>query len=207
MIGDLAFGESFHCLETQSTSPWIAAIFGNIKILAFRMAIILYGLDWLLQYLTPKRLEALRKTNLEFTREKMAKRVEMGGGQGDFFDKAIASQSNFEKGTGISRDEMDSNASVLVLAGSETTATLLAGTTFLLCKHPDVLEKLNKEVRSTFAREEDIDLMNVSKLDYLLMVLDEAMRMYPPAPNTGARVVPKQGSMVAGKWVPGGVSI
>jgi len=206
MIGDLAFGDSFHCLETQSTSPWIAAIFGNIKTLAFRMVILLYGLDWLLPYLTPKRLSDLRTANLKFTREKMAKRVEMGEGQGNFFDKAIA-ESDLEKGTGMSRDEMDSNASILVLAGSETTATLLSGATFLLCKHPDVLRKLNEEVRSTFAREEDIDLMSVSKLDYLLVVLDEALRMYPPVPNTGARTVPKQGSMVAGKWVPGGVSI
>jgi averantin hydroxylase len=205
LIGDLAFGESFHCLETKSTHPWIAVLLGNLKTLGFRMVMLLYGLDWLLPYLTPKRLLEHRTTNMRYTREKMAKRMEKGKGQGDFFDKAIA-QSDFTKGTGMTRDEMDSNAASLVLAGSETTATLLTGVTFLLCKHPDILEKLNEEVRSTFAREEDIDLMSVGKLEYMLAVLDEALRIYPPAPNTGARIVPPQGYMVAGKWVPGGVS-
>lgn len=205
MIGDLAFGDSFHCLETKTTSPWIEAVFGSVKALVFTMVIRLYGLEWLLPYITPKRLYDLRYANYNFARKKMNKRIEMGVDQNDFFDKAIA-QSDFDKGTGLSRNEMISNASVMVLAGSETTATLLSGTTFLLCKHPEVLKKLNQEIRSAFTSEDEIDLLSVSKLDYLLAVLDEAMRIYPPAPSTGARVVPKQGTMVMDKWVPGGVS-
>lgn len=31
IIGDLCFGESFHCLEEGENHPWIATIFGNIK--------------------------------------------------------------------------------------------------------------------------------------------------------------------------------
>ncbi|KAF2117930.1 cytochrome P450 [Lophiotrema nucula] len=206
MIGDLAFGDSFHCLENQKTSPWIAAIFGNMKAAQFLVAIRHYGLSYFLRYLTPKRLMELRATNLRYATEKMEKRIEMGPGQGDFFDTAIAN-SDFEKGTGMTRGEMTSNASVLVLAGSETTATLLGGTTYLLCKHPDVLKKINDEVREAFKSDEEIDLLSVSKLDYMLAILDEALRIYPPAPNTGCRVVPKGGAIVAGKWVPGGTCL
>jgi averantin hydroxylase len=205
VIGDLAFGDSFHCLQTKTTSPWIEALYASVKALVFTMVIRLYGLEWLLPYLTPKRLSVLRYANLDYSSKKMMKRIEMGVDQNDFFDKAIA-QSDFEKGTGMTRDEMVSNASILVLAGSETTATLLSGVTFLLCKHPQVLKKLNAEIRSAFTSEAEINLMSVSKLVYLLAVLDEALRIYPPAANPGSRVVPKQGSMILDKWVPGGVS-
>ena len=43
--------------------------------------------------------------------------------------------------------EIIPNASTLVLAGSETTATLLAGATYLLCINPPIMEKLVHEIR------------------------------------------------------------
>jgi averantin hydroxylase len=43
LIGDLAFGEPFHCLRCVATHPWIAAIFGNIKAAPFINAFYRYG--------------------------------------------------------------------------------------------------------------------------------------------------------------------
>ena len=67
------------------------------------------------------------------------------------------------------------------------------------------MKKLRDEVRSTFKHDDEIDLQSVGKLDYMLAVLDEGLRIYPPVPKQSDRVVPPQGAMVAGKWVPGGV--
>lgn len=206
MIGDLAFGESFHCLETKTTDPWITAVFGNVKSVPFMSTIKHYRLEALLPYLTPKRLYAMRKENLRRNTAKIEERTQHGSKRGDFWDNVIE-KSDFEKGTGMTKAEMVSNASVLVLGGSETTATLLSGTTYLLLKNPEVLKKLNEEVRSAFKDEDEIDLLSVGKLDYMLAVLDEGMRVYPPVPNQGNRVVPAGGAMVAGKWVPGGTSL
>jgi averantin hydroxylase len=206
MIGDLAFGESFHCLENKKTDPWIDAVFGNVKIGAFMSMIRHYNLAGLLPHLTPKQLVELRLRNMKNTVDKVEKRIQQGTERGDFWDKVIE-KSDFEKGTGMTKSEMVSNAGVLVLGGSETTATLLSGTTYLLLKHPDIFKKLNNEVRSAFKHEDEIDLVSVSKLDYMLAVLDEGMRVYPPVPNAGNRVVPPSGTMVAGKWVAGGTSL
>ncbi|KAF2463993.1 cytochrome P450 ClCP1 [Lindgomyces ingoldianus] len=206
MIGDLAFGESFHCLETGQTDPWIAAIFGNMKAIPFIQAIRHYNLNLLLPWLTPKKLLALRKSNYARTDAKIDERIGFGTERGDFWDVVIA-KSDFEKGTGMTVEEMKSNASLLVLAGSETTATLLSGTTYLLLRNPDAMKKLIEEVRGAFKHEDEMDLMSVGKLDYMLAVLDEAMRIYPPVPNQGNRRVPSPGAMVAGKWVPGGTSL
>lgn len=99
------------------------------------------------------------------------------------------------------------NASLLIIAGSETTATLLSGATYLLTTNPEALRRLTEEVRSTFKTEEEIDFTSVSSLQYMLACLDEALRMYPPAPLGLPRQTPKGGATIAGHYVPEDVSI
>jgi len=204
MIGDLAFGESFDCLENARTDPWIQAVFGNVKSVPFIGSLRRYGLDRLIQWITPKRLLELRMQNYLRNVDKIERRIQKGTDRGDFWDNVLE-KSDFEKGTGMTKQEMISNASILVLGGSETTATLLSGTTYLLCTHAGVMKKLNAEVRSVFSDEDEIDLISVNKLDYMLAVLDESMRLYPPVPKQGCRKVPGKGAVICGRWVPGGV--
>jgi cytochrome P450 len=99
------------------------------------------------------------------------------------------------------------NAGVLCVAGSETTATLLCGVTFLMLKHPHILNKLKEEVRSAFKSEDEITLTSVGNLEYMLACLNEAMRAYPPAPVGFPREVPKGGVRINGHFIPEGVSI
>lgn len=79
-------------------------------------------------------------------------------------------------------DEIRVNASTLVFAGSETTATALSGITYLLGTHPEVLAKLAKEVREHFSDESEIDLISCQHLKYMLAVLDEGLRLFPAVP-------------------------
>lgn len=104
-------------------------------------------------------------------------------------------------------DKLVRNANVLIIAGSETTATLLSGAVYLLTTHPDKLAKVANEVRSAFNSEEEITLNSVSRLSYMLACLNEALRCYPPVASGLPRVVPKGGAYVAGKFVPEDVSI
>jgi hypothetical protein len=43
-------------------------------------------------------------------------------------------------------------------------------------------------------------------MKYLSATINESMRLSPAAPTSQPRVVPSEGAMVAGHWVPGGVS-
>jgi cytochrome P450 len=97
---------------------------------------------------------------------------------------------------------IQANAATLVVGGSETTAALLSGVTYLLLKNPEAMKKLADEVRSSFQSEDEITLTSVSKLRYMLACLDEALRRYPPAPFGMPRVVPKGGAVIAGHAVP-----
>lgn len=101
---------------------------------------------------------------------------------------------------------LQGNASTLIIAGSETTASLLSGVTFLLLKHPHALAKLTEEVRSAFKSEDDININSVGQLKYMLACLDEALRLYPPTPVGLPRVVSKGGATIVGNYVPENVS-
>ena len=107
----------------------------------------------------------------------------------------------------MTHGEMFNNASVLVLGGSDTTATTLSSATYLLLTHPAVYEKLKHEIRTTFTDTSEITLFSVSQLKYMFAVLDEAMRIYPPVPQPLVRVTPVGGGTVCGKHIPQGVGI
>jgi cytochrome P450 len=66
-----------------------------------------------------------------------------------------------------------------LIAGHETTAMALSWTFYLLSQHPDVDEKLHREIVSVL-HEREILIDDVPKLRYTTAVLKEAMRLYPP---------------------------
>jgi len=102
---------------------------------------------------------------------------------------------------------LTSNAVILVAAGSETTATLLAGVTYLLLSNPEALANLKIEVRSTFNSAGEITIASASRLPYMLACLNEALRMYPPVTGSLVRVIAKGGTTVAGHVLPGGTMV
>ncbi|KAJ8120697.1 hypothetical protein O1611_g10299 [Lasiodiplodia mahajangana] len=94
------------------------------------------------------------------------------------------------------------NASMLVIAGSETTATLMTGALYLITRHPEVQRKLEHEIRSSFKSEDEILLNTVNELPYMLAVLNESLRRYPPLASGMLRDVPKGGATVDGDPLP-----
>ena len=106
----------------------------------------------------------------------------------------------------ISEGEMESNAALILPAGTEIVSTAMLGTLYLLSKYPKVLTKLRHELNSHFASEKDITMATVAKVPYLQEVLDEGLRMYPPFSGSLKRKVPRGGEMVSNYFVPEGVS-
>lgn len=108
---------------------------------------------------------------------------------------------------GMTLEETYTAAQVLIVAGSETSATALCGATYLLLSNPSALARLTTEVRSAFASEADILPQATAALPYLSAVVEEALRLCPPGPGTFPRKVPDGGRVVCGRFVPGGVSV
>lgn len=71
-------------------------------------------------------------------------------------------------------------AITLILAGHETTANALAFSLHLLGRHPAIMARLREETRAVLGRR-PADIDDLPRLAYTRMVLDEAMRLCPPA--------------------------
>ncbi len=68
----------------------------------------------------------------------------------------------------------------LMLAGHETTANALSWTWYLLSQHPDVAEKLHHELDSVMG-DRPPTVADLSSLPYNRQVIEESMRLFPPA--------------------------
>jgi cytochrome P450 len=121
----------------------------------------------------------------------------------------VYAQESFNTPEGLTFQEICENAAVLIIAGSESTPSALAGATYLLLCNPTSLATLTSYLRTTFQSVEEINSITVNNNDYLLAVLNEALRMYPPVGIILSRVTPPEGCFIAGRFVPGntGVSV
>ncbi|KAI1473978.1 putative cytochrome P450 [Daldinia eschscholtzii] len=201
VVGDLVFGQSFHCLENIDYHPWIESLFNSVRFSAIMIALTYMGFGDLVQVIA-KFGTSLRKAR-QFTRDMLNVRLAVEGKRDDLFEGIVKKREEWN----IPFDTLTANAFILVIAGSETTATTLSGATALLLTHPDILEKLQQEVRSSFKSADEITITSVNKLYYMLAILNEALRLYPPVTSGLVRTVPKGGEHIAGQYVPGGTLV
>ena len=92
----------------------------------------------------------------------------------------LISARDSETGGGMTAKEVRDQVVTIFMAGHETTAQALSWTFYLLSQHPDVERKLHDELVTVLAgrtpRYEDL-----AQLRYTRMVIEESMRLFPPA--------------------------
>lgn len=201
IMSDLTFGESLGMLDRGDYVPWVTNVFGGIKVANTLSPLWAYTAT---DYLTKKILPLFNsksESHKQFSKERVDKRLQKDIDRGDIWSLVMRG----EELDNISRAEMYSNASSFMVGGTETTATLLSGLTWLLCMHPDKMQRLLKEIRA-FKSLEELNILNLQRLSYLHACIEEALRLYPPIPLSASRVAPEGGAIVCGQFVPGGVS-
>jgi cytochrome P450 len=204
IIGDLAFGEPFDCLRESQYHPWVSMVFNSSKVALLMRPLVVYPfLAPIVRRLLPKRLARMRAAHFALSAEKVHRRLETKTDRPDFMTYVL----RFTDDRAMSAREMESNAARLILAGSETTATLLSGFTYYSLLNPAVYKKLVDEVRGAFTSYDEIDFTRVSQLSYLNAALEETLRIYPPVPAMTPRVVPKGGAVIDGVFIPEGMSV
>jgi cytochrome P450 len=204
ITGDLEFGESFGCLRNGEYHPWIKLLLSNFrKIIVFGASQLIPGLSLFVTFMIPKKTWVQRRQHFNYTVDKVGRRLQRGDDptRPDF----VSHITRYNDEKGMTRAEIDSTFNVLVIAGSETTSTCLTATVHSLLRNPDKYEKLKKEIRETFHSDSQITTETTEKLPYLTAVIEESLRLCPPAPTMLPRCVPKDGAMVCGYWLPGGV--
>ncbi|MFD1603863.1 cytochrome P450 [Flavobacterium artemisiae] len=85
-----------------------------------------------------------------------------------------------DTGEGMSMKQLIDEIKVLFIAGHETTANALTFTLHLLGRNPEVQQKIFDEITAIESETDNI-IEQLQKMVYTTAVLNESMRLYPPA--------------------------
>jgi cytochrome P450 len=130
--------------------------------------------------------------------------IQAGESPGDDLLGMLLQARDEDGQTGMTDKQLRDEVVTLLLAGHETTANLLAWTWYLLSKNPAAAEHLRLELRRELAGcPPSID--DLPRLKYTRMVLQETLRLYPPAWIISRRAI--QDDVVGGHPIPAGTVI
>ncbi|MFZ1427029.1 MAG: cytochrome P450 [Geminicoccaceae bacterium] len=118
----------------------------------------------------------------------------------DLFDVLVSARDP-ETGAGFSRDQLRDQIATLTVAGHETTALAMFWSCYLLCLAPAVQEQVAAEAAG-IDLSPDAAAQAVDRLPLTKAVVQEALRLYPPA-FTIVRMA-KGADEIAGETVPAG---
>jgi len=207
IVGDLGLGESFRCLEDGEYHGWVAILFTQFKAATLLVSLRLLGLGKPLRMLLPRSLLKKRAEHANMANEKIHRRLDQGvlgdTQKNDFMTYVL----RYNDDKGMSVPEIEATMRVLVVAGSETTATALAGIIGNLLRNPDTMLRLAEEIRSSFRHASEITSERIINLTYLGAVIEEGLRLCPPVALGMPRVVPPDGAEISGHWLPGGTFV
>ena len=204
-IGELAFGDSFRMLEVghknqyskdledlsgfmavRTTFPFLVNVSAYVPIPLFKRAAAMgqrmgqYAAQSIERY---KKLIAANPANPKPT----------------LFTKVFNAGEN-----GLTDAEIRLEAGGYIAAGSDTTAITLTYLVWAVSRDAQIRKKLVAELSNVPEKPEDADLKD---LPYLNRVIHETLRLYPAVPGALPRAVPREGATLAGKRLPGGVTV
>jgi cytochrome P450 len=104
-----------------------------------------------------------------------------------------------ETGRSMSDEEIVANLLTFITAGHETTAVALTWTLWLLAKDQATQQRVFEEVRAV-AGDKMIDATHVEGLSFCRQVIQESMRLFPPAP--GIARISKDAMEIGGIKIP-----
>ncbi len=123
--------------------------------------------------------------------------------RGDLLSTLVHARDEADN-TGMTDRQLRDEVMTLFLAGHETTASALSWTWYLLATHPDVESKLMAELETVLAGRLPT-AADVPRLVYTEQVVQETLRLYPPAYVFGRQ--PLEDCTIGGYAIAKGTSI
>ena len=123
--------------------------------------------------------------------------------KGDLLDMLMAAR-DADTGPGMTDAELRNEVALLIFAGHETTATTLTWAFYLLSQHPEAEAKLHAELATVLGGRTPT-LADLPNLPYNRMVIEETMRLYPPAWGVSRKSV--AADVIGGYQLPANASL
>ncbi|KAF7331020.1 hypothetical protein MVEN_02442300 [Mycena venus] len=147
-----------------------------------------FGPLWLLREFWKDRIKPHRKIiddymeptlheELEKKKAKEGKDDKPDEEAGTFLSQLVQSTDNKE----VIRDSIVN----IMAAGRDTTAATLTFGVYMLAEHPEILQKLRKEILDAVGNSKMPSYDDLRKMKYLRAFINETLRLYPPVPFDG----------------------
>jgi cytochrome P450 len=136
-----------------------------------------------------------------FCREQVLKRLRMGANRRDLF--YYLSGEELPESERPSAAQLAEDGQLAIIAGSDTTSSVLTAAIYYLLRNPVAYERLQAEMDSAFpSGEEPLDVTRLSQMEWLNGCINETLRLQPPVPSGSQRTVNKgKGTKVLGKLI------
>jgi cytochrome P450 len=209
IMGDMVFSKPFDMLDNQEFSPWVMSIFSGFKAgTALRgLAYLSNPLKFFIQNCLLKLplIQAQASKHFQDTIDRVEDRRSRAGQCVDLWSVIM------EEGKGnvsFTLAEQYSLGALFMIAGSETTATVLMGALYFLMKAPHYIATIREELDKHRANSDDFDFDALAvNFPFLDAVLKETMRLYPPLPIALPRIVSQGGAVIDGHFIPEGTMV
>jgi cytochrome P450 len=109
-----------------------------------------------------------------------------------------------ENNKSLTNEELLDEVMTLFVAGHDTTAVVLNWAFYFIAKHPEVQQKILKEINSK-ENLENLTLQDIMGFEYTRMVLLETMRLRPPVWAFGRKTIEKD--LIDGYEIPANTSV
>ncbi|CBX98473.1 hypothetical protein LEMA_P098820.1 [Plenodomus lingam JN3] len=194
VMGDVSFSRSFGMMEKGEEADVIKLLHASMEPLSI-FGHITWGLNLITR--TPFGVKALLE-HIEWTAMVLKERKKVVPKERDIFSWLLD-----EEDPNVT-PELNSDARLLVVAGSDTTAATLSWIAYELCKNPKVQSRLLRDINSTVSKKGFLGVDDVANIPYLDGVINEAMRLHPAVPSGVQRETPPEGiTLPNGTYIPG----
>ncbi|KAF8989690.1 high nitrogen upregulated cytochrome P450 monooxygenase 2 [Cyathus striatus] len=206
-MGDMAFGGGFELMRDGDTEHLWKLMENGIIVHSYSQHI-----PWAAPLLLDLSNAGKASEKLSaFSIEQSRKRMEHGSSERDLSSYLLGEVSNSLKP--LHFEEYSAEASLVIIAGSDTTATVLSNIFFNLIIHRNIYDRLRVEVEEYYPRSEGVgpteNMSKLAEMPLLNGVINETLRLYPPVPVWVQRSVDEgRGGKLAGSiFIPDGTAV
>ncbi|XP_050221330.1 cytochrome P450 71A9-like [Mercurialis annua] len=100
----------------------------------------------------------------------------------DLVDVLLRLQRDDSRNTSLSNDSIKGVLNDMFIAGTDTSAATIVWTMTELIRNPQVMKKVQEEVRELLKSKTKVEESDIPGLGYLKAVLKESFRIHPPTP-------------------------
>ena len=174
VVGHALFGTDLSADAEQLTTATLDAL----EVVVARARVPITPPDWLPTPGNRKLHGAVRRLDAAVDAMIAQRQASPSDRPADMLDLLL--HTTDETGAGLSAGEVRDQVVTFIVAGHETVASALTWAWALLAEHPDVLRSLQEESDAVLAGR-SVEFADFERLPYARAVLDETMRLYPPA--------------------------